>query len=204
MYKSLKTNIQGFSDNRLIRQGCDYFEFFKSIPTCFTKKTQLSDYPQSLDFPPEAENHIRRAFFDFDHTRESIQFLQKIIESDENALGEDPFPVYHSFANGMYRREMHAPKGYFLVGRIHKDEYFVNVFKGHVLVMSEFGAKEVKAPCAFKASAGVKHIGFFLEDTVWVDTSRCEADNVEDAIEEISCSSYEELDAGNKIIEGES
>jgi len=162
---------------------------------------ELIKWPESLNYPVEAENQIRSLFFDIDHNRESIMRIHEIIEGSDGSLGKDPFPLFHSFSDGMYKREMHAPKGYFLVGRIHKKEYFVNVLKGKLLVMSEFGSKEIKAPCSFKAKAGVKHIGFFLEDTVWADTSRCESDNVEDAEKELYCDTYEELDAFNGIVE---
>ena len=182
-----------------------FSEFFKNISTCLLKKKQeLVEYPKSIDFPIEAETDIRRLFFDIEHDRKSIMKIHELIGGSEGSLGKDPFPLFHSFANGMYRREMHAPKGYYLVGRIHKDEYFVNVLKGKLLVMSEFGSKEIEAPCSFKAKAGVKHIGFFLEDTVWVDTCSCKADNVSDAETELYCDTYEELDMTNNIIEGES
>ena len=162
---------------------------------------ELTVWPESLDFPVEVETDIRKLFFNVEHTRETIMDIHELIEGSDGALGKDPFPLYHSFADGIYRREMHAPKGYYLVGRIHKNEYFVNVLKGKILVMSEFGSKEITAPFSFKAKAGVKHIGFFLEDTIWADTCRCKADNVEDAELELYCDTYEELDMFNDIVE---
>lgn len=159
---------------------------------------ELTIYPESLDYPVEVENQIRTLFLDVDHDRESIQNLHDLIERSDGSLGKDPFPLYHSFADGLYKREMHAPKGYFLVGRIHKTEYFVNVLKGKLLVISEFGSKEIEAPFSFKAMAGVKHIGFFLEDTVWEDTYSCQSDTIEDAEKELYCDTYEELDMFKK------
>jgi len=164
---------------------------------------ELIEYPKSLDFPVEAAEIIHEIFFGMPHTRKTIMAIHKQIEESEGSLGKDPFPLFHSFADGVYRREMHAPKGYFLVGRIHKNEYLVDVQKGKLWVMSEFGAKEIEAPYSFKAKPGVKHIGFFLEDTVWVDTCKCQADNVYDAEKELYCDTYEELDMSEKIIEVE-
>ena len=166
-----------------------------------TDSKELIEYPESLDYPAEAADLIHEIFFGIPHTRETIMAIHKQIEESEGNLGKDPFPLYHSFADGIYRREMHAPKGYFLVGRIHKNEYLVNVLKGKLWVMSEFGAKEIEAPYEFKAKPGVKHIGFFLEDTIWVDTCKCEADNVEDAEAELYCDTYEELNTFNNVIE---
>ena len=128
------------------------------------------------------------------NTREGILNLQRIIEADDNSLGKDPFPLFHSFADGMYTREVHIPKGYFVVGQIHRKEYFVNFLKGRLLVASEFGSKELIAPCSFTAPAGVKHVVYSLEDSVWSDTHKVSTTNILDAEKEIFAESYSDYD----------
>jgi len=71
---------------------------------------------------------IHELIFHKTKTRQDILDLEELIENSPDNLGKDPFPLFHSFADGMYRREMHVPKGALIIGAIHKNEYFVNDF----------------------------------------------------------------------------
>jgi hypothetical protein len=144
---------------------------------------------------------MHKTFFQEIKTREDVLEFEKEITDMDTAFDECPYPLFHSFADGMYTREIHFNKGDLIVGAIHKNEYFVNVLKGRIWVVSEFGAKEIIAPASFTAKAGVKHIGFTLEDTVWSDTHKVNSDNVEEAEKEIFADSYEELDRHNNILD---
>lgn len=134
-------------------------------------------------------------------TREGLLDLAEFVGNMPSNLGEDPFPLFHSFADGMYKREIHIPKDHIVVGKIHRNEYFVNVLKGHLWCVSEFGVKNLIAPCSFKAPKGVKHIVYTLEDTVWSDTSKTDKTNVKEAEKELFAESYEELEYKNVIEE---
>ena len=142
----------------------------------------------------EQETKAIATVFDSLKTREDILNFSDYIENLPDSLGEDPFPLFHHFADGMYTREVHIPKGMTCVGKIHRNEYFVNVMKGHLIAVSEFGMQELKAPCSFKAKKGVKHIVYAIDDCVWSDTHSVNSDNVEDAEKEIFVKSYDELE----------
>lgn len=157
----------------------------------------------NLSIKIDEAGHIRAFFGDSEyHSRERILSIAENIGNLPGATGKDPFPLFHSFADGMYTREVHVPKDALIVGVIHRNEYFVNVLKGRILIMSEFGSKEIIAPNSFVAKAGVKHIGYALEDTVWIDTHKTDKTNVEDAEKDIFADSYEDLDIGNNVIDG--
>jgi len=151
--------------------------------------------------PVETACEIHSLFFHQVKTRKDVLDFERLIKALPDAFDECPYPLFHSFADGMYTREIHFNAGDLIVGAIHKNDYFVNVPKGRIWVVSEFGAKEIKAPAQFTAKAGVKHIGFTLEDTVWIDTHRTDKTNVEDAEKEIFVDSYETLDRENGILE---
>lgn len=136
---------------------------------------------------------IHNKFFNETKSRGDILEFEKQIQEMPTSFDECPYPLFHSFADGMYTREIHFNKGHLIVGAIHRNEYFVNVLKGRIWVVSEFGSREIVAPASFKAKAGVKHIGYTLEDTVWIDTHKVESTNVEDAEKEIFVQSYDDL-----------
>lgn len=149
------------------------------------KKQEITEQDMSL---------VRELFFNQIQTRDDIIKLGEYVENHPDNLGKDPFPLFHRFADGMYTREMHVPKGALIVGAIHKNAYHINVIKGKLWVVNEFEAKEIEAPFSFTARAGVKNIGYVLEDLVWVDTSRTDKTTVEEAEKDIFADTYEELD----------
>lgn len=156
----------------------------------------------ALELLPQSEQAAMATLFsDGGKTRKDILDFEAYIKNLPNAFDECPYELFHSFANGMYTREIHIPAGDIAVGKIHRDDYFVNVIKGKLWVMSEYGSKEITAPASFVAKAGVKHIVYTLEDTVWADTHKTDKTTIEEAEKEIFVDSYQELDRLNGIIE---
>lgn len=134
-------------------------------------------------------------------TRKDILDFSQYIENHPDNLGKDPFPVFHRFAGGIYTREMHAPAGSIIIGAIHKDAYHINVLKGRIWVVNEFGVKDVEAPFSFVAREGIKNIGYVLEDLVWVDSTHTDKTTVEEAEEELFIDDYETLNDRLNIVE---
>lgn len=134
------------------------------------------------------------------HCREGITELAEYIDNLPESLGEDPFPLFHSFSEGLYSREIHLPKGFFIVGKLHKHESMVYMIKGKVLVADEFGSKIVEAPCQFVSKPGIKRVGYVYEDVVWIDVHATDKTNVEDAEKEIFASSYDEIETYSEMI----
>ena len=78
--------------------------------------------------------------------RKLIYALENKINTLPGALGSDPFPLKHSFAEGVYIRELFIPKGYFCVGKLHRHSYINCFLKGDMTILTEDGIKRVKAP----------------------------------------------------------
>lgn len=157
------------------------------------------NYLDCISLDKEVELFTR--FFHTVKTREDILAFEKEITQMDIVFMGNPFPTFHSFANGMYTREVHVPAGHLIVGAIHKNDYFVNVPKGRLWVVSEFGAKEVIGPTSFVCKAGIKNIGFIIEDLVWIDTHKTNETEVDKAEKDIFVDSYQELDDINHIID---
>ena len=79
--------------------------------------------------------------------RKAISLIESKLKSLPDSLGEDPFPLEHSFAEGLYIRKIFIPRGYWLVGKIHKYSYINFVERGDISVLTESGISRVKAPC---------------------------------------------------------
>jgi quercetin dioxygenase-like cupin family protein len=106
-------------------------------------------------------------------------FIEQL-ENIENALinsgspdiivgNSEQLPLTHSFAEGIYIREIFHPKGMFVIGKIHKLHHSFFLIKGKILLYSERGVEEIEAPFYGTASAGTKRLVIALEDTVFVN-----------------------------------
>lgn len=94
------------------------------------------------------------------------------IQAIEHAIGQMEQIeeiVEHHFAPGIYMRKLTIPKGATIVGKRHSDLHGCIVAKGHLLVASEHGNRELFAGDVFVSQPGVKRVGHALEETVFIN-----------------------------------
>lgn len=87
----------------------------------------------------------------------------------ENLKPEDLIepPLKHYFANGTYVREMFAPMGSIIVGKMHRHDHICILLQGSAIIYSEDGPMEVEAPYTFVAAKGSKRIFVVLDDLIF-------------------------------------
>lgn len=102
-------------------------------------------------------------------------------------------PLRHCFGNKVYVREMTAPKGSILIGKMHKYKQVNIVIKGDISVLTEDGWKRLKSGDMFESPAGIKRAGFTHEDTVWTTICGTEETEVNKAEDELTIGSYQEF-----------
>lgn len=85
----------------------------------------------------------------------------------------------HSFADGVYVREMKIEKGILIVGAIHKYREVFFLLKGRLNIMTEKGVEEYIAPCYVITPSGSKKMGYALEESTVV-TIHANPTNVHD------------------------
>jgi len=149
----------------------------------------------------------------FQNTPSKVKFRQRIFEAQEkmqkliadkvmpSALEDCTLkhyftPMDDKYGCCTYAREMTIPKGTVIIGKIHRHEHLNFITKGKVIVSTEFGQKEYKAPCTFISEVGLKRAVYALEDTLWTTVHltehRGEA-NLEKMEAEIIAPSYNDL-----------
>ena len=137
----------------------------------------------------------------------SREFREKIFEFERSLaripnsfVGDsDQCPLKHSFANGIYVREIFLPKGVLLTGRIHKCDHPNFILSGDVSVVTEFdGVQRLKAPQSMISKAGTKRLVYAHADTVWVTIHRTDETDPSKLVDEITVGTYEEF---NRISE---
>jgi len=89
-------------------------------------------------------------------------------------------PLKHSFAPGVYARELEIPAGTLLIGKIHKHRHHNFLMKGSILVLTETnGVELLQAPLMIVSEEGTQRIGYAITDTLWT-TVHENKDNSED------------------------
>jgi len=114
------------------------------------------------------------------------------IEAVLKQMPQVELPLRHCFGNKVYVREMTAPKGSIIIGKMHKFKQVNIVVKGDISVLTEDGWKRLKSGEMFESPAGIKRAGYTHEDTVWTTICGTEEIDIEKAEGELTIGSYQE------------
>jgi len=113
-----------------------------------------------------------------------------VVESEKAMLAveQTDCPVFHNFGPGIYIREVHAKAGSLIVGHHHKYAHTNVLLKGRMLLVSDNGILDFKAPHMFVWPAGRK-IAYFPEDMIFQNiyaTELTDLDEIENHLVEKS------------------
>lgn len=134
---------------------------------------------------------------------EPVCIRDMILEVDEQLkkhpdafIGDsDNCPLTHSFAPGVYVRQIEIPAGTLVVGKIHKHEHPNFLMKGRVSVLTESGGvEELVAPLQMISPAGTKRIVYAHEDTVWTTIHVTDSTDLEEIEDHVIAKDYEEYE----------
>ena len=111
--------------------------------------------------------------------REQIQSLQQLlidnadgenIEGDgKNIIHSKNFPLKHTFADGVYIRQMDMQADSMVVGAVHNHLHVWFLLTGHLMVITEDTTEEFIAPCYVLATPGSKRVIYAMEDSIFVN-----------------------------------
>ena len=145
--------------------------------------------------------------------REEIQALQdmliskadgKNIEGDgKRVVHSNNFPLKHTFADGVYVRQMDMKAESLVVGAIHNHLHVWFLLTGHLAVSTEDTMEEFIAPCYVVASPGSKRVIYAMEDSIFVNIHKNpknikDIEKLEKEIISLTFEEYEEYINKNK------
>lgn len=134
-------------------------------------------------------------------SRNKILDFEKILSSHPNAVFGDnkSLPLKHSFADGIYVREIFIPKGTVLTGKIHKHSHPNFLMSGEVDVFTESeGLVRLKAPMSIISKAGTKRVVYAIENSVWVTVHVTNETDLEKIEDHVIAKDFNELAIFNK------
>ena len=146
-------------------------------------------------------------------SRSKILELEKILLNnvdDKNIVGNsgeivrsDEFPLKHTFADGIYIRQMEMRKDSVVVGAIHNHLHVWFLLTGHITVTTESSTEDYIAPCYVVSTPGVKRVIYANEESIFVNvhknpTNTKNLDELEAEIVSINYKEYEKYINKNK------
>ena len=145
--------------------------------------------------------------------RKEIQSLQEMliknadgenIEGDgKNIIHSKNFPLKHTFADGIYIRQMDMKSDSMVVGAIHNHLHVWFLLTGHLAVITEDTTEEFISPCYVLATPGSKRVIYALEDSIFVNIHKNpnnikDIKKLEDEIVSLTFEEYEQYINKNK------
>ena len=79
------------------------------------------------------------------------------------------FPLKHTFADGIYVRQMSMNADTVVVGAIHKHLHVWFLLTGNISVVTKDGLEDYVAPCYVVATPGTKRVIYANEDSIFVN-----------------------------------
>tara|TARA_R110002020_G_scaffold56070_3_gene155258 strand:+ start:1670 stop:2191 length:522 start_codon:yes stop_codon:yes gene_type:complete len=115
-------------------------------------------------------------------------------ETGVNEVANTINPLKHTFANGLYIREIFMPKGQIISTGIHKIEHPYFVQKGDVSVLTDEGIIRIKAPYNGITKPGTKRLIYMHEDTIWITVHATDKLKPEDVLEDVLAKDFNDPD----------
>jgi len=126
----------------------------------------------------------------------SLSDGENVIADNGNIVYHDKFKYKHTFADGIYVRQMTIEAGEVIIGAIHKHLHVWFLLSGSITVLTNGELKEYQAPCTVLSEPGVKRVIYGNEESVFTNVHK-NPTNVEDVRElekQIVALNYEEYE----------
>ena len=140
-------------------------------------------------YPPEiSRQEYRNYVTDIDN---NLKKHKDSVEGEEaNAIN----PVKHTYADGMYIREIFMPRGEIVISKIHKIAHPFFLIKGRISVLSEEGEKLLQAPYYSITPAGTKRMLYTHTNAIVVTVHRTNETDLDKIENEIIAKSFDEFE----------
>ena len=121
------------------------------------------------------------------------------IADEENIIthqNSKQFPLKHSFADGIYVRQMSMEKGSSVIGAIHNHLHVWFLLTGNISVATEEAIEDYIAPCYVIATPGTKRVIYANEDSIFVNVHKNPSNtkNIQELEGELVSRNYEEYE----------
>ena len=136
----------------------------------------------------EREVELRSKF------RDNIMSFEERLRKVPGCKGPDAYPLKHTFAGGLYVRQVTVPPMTLTVTKIHKQEHVFFLLKGTISVLTEEGVKKFTAPYQGVTKVGTKRIIWHHDEVIFTTVHSTTETNVAKVEDQVIAKDFEEID----------
>lgn len=159
----------------------------------WTKKLKLVhtfSFDEVYDFLMERRLQQQRK----DDFRTKIVAFEEKLKALPGSFGPDPFPLTHTFADGMYIRQITVPAKTLTVTKIHAQTHPFFLLKGKIAILTERGVERLEAPYSGITKAGTKRIIWHYDEVVLTTVHSTKETDLSKIEAEVIAPNFEALD----------
>ena len=121
---------------------------------------------------------------------------KNIIGNKGEVVRSEEFPTKHTFADGIYVRQMEMKKDSVVVGAIHNHLHVWFLLTGYITVATQDSTEDYIAPCYVVSTPGVKRVIYANEESIFVNIHKnpSNTQNLEELEAEIVSRNYKEYE----------
>lgn len=171
------------------RKQFDYWTEKLSLKHTFSFD-EAYDYLMERRINKEKQNKFRKTITEFEDKLKLVP----------GVLGADPYPLEHSFADGLYIRKLTVPANTLTVTKIHAVNHAFFLQKGTISVLTEEGVKKFTAPYQGITKAGTKRIIYHHDEVIFTTVHSTKENDINKIEVEVIAEDFEDL---NNRVEAE-
>lgn len=126
--------------------------------------------------------------------RRMITEFEKKLEVVPGVEKGNCHPLTHTFADGMYVRQLTVPSQTLTVTKIHAKDNFFFLLKGTMSMLTENGVNTITAPCWGVTRAGTKRIIWHHDEVLFCTVHRTDEVDVDNAENDIIAKDFKQID----------
>lgn len=126
--------------------------------------------------------------------RKNVVEFEDKVRAIPGALGADPFPLEHSFADGLYIRRLTVPAKTLTVTKIHAVNHAFFLQQGTISVLTEDGIKKYTAPFQGITKAGTKRIIYHHDEVIFTTVHSTKETDINKIEVEVIAEDFGDLD----------
>ena len=126
--------------------------------------------------------------------RDNVIKFESHVKTIPGALGADPFPLEHSFADGLYIRKLTVPAKTLTVTKIHAVNHAFFLQQGTISVLTEEGVKKYTAPYQGITKAGTKRIIYHHDEVIFTTVHSTKETDIDKIEVEVIAQDFEGLE----------
>ena len=130
--------------------------------------------------------------------KKDINAFEEKLKAVSGSLGTDPFPLIHTFSDGLYIRQIKVPPKTLTVTKIHKQEHVFFLMKGTISVLTPDGVKKYTAPFQGITKVGTKRVIYHYDEVIFTTVHSTDKKTIKEVELQVIANDFDKIESVNE------